>query len=75
MGVAMTITELANRELDILTGQLAYLKLSISNNNSDADNEGNGRSAYISMIARHIEEWKRLMAEYGVAVRERQPDS
>jgi hypothetical protein len=43
MGVAMTITELANRELDILTGQLAYLKLSISNNNSDADNEGNGR--------------------------------
>jgi hypothetical protein len=75
MGVAMTIAELANRELDILTGQLAYLKLSVSSHNSEADREESDHSAYMTMIARHIEEWKRLMAEYGVAVRERQPDS
>jgi hypothetical protein len=63
----MTIIEWANRELEVLTGHLAYLKSGAARFYDQAAHADRTKDC-IAMLERQIEEWKALMDQHGIIV-------
>ena len=70
----MTIIDWANRELDVLKGQLAYLSSGAARfyDGSEPEAATDRTGDCIAMVERHIEEWKRLMRQNGIV--EKRPE-
>ena len=70
----MFIAEWANRELEVLKGQLAYLNTGAARfyDVPSRDTQSDRTDDCVAMVQRQIEYWKRLMSDHGISVQEKE---